>query len=304
MGKVVVIGSSNTDMVVNSPKMPAPGETILGGEFFVFPGGKGANQAVAAARANATVAFVAKIGNDDFGKNAIEGYKNENINTDNIFIDRNVPSGIAIIIVEESTGQNSIVVASGSNNSLSVEDIEGCKKLIANADVVLIQLEINLDVVKTALKVAKQNGIKTILNPAPAQHLSDEILSLVDIITPNETETSILTGIETNNEVNIKKAALQLLKKVNEAVLITLGEKGVYYICKNGEESTIPANRVKAIDTTAAGDVFNGFFAAAISEEKSYSEAISWANKAASISVTRKGAQPSIPKLNEVLELI
>lgn len=302
MGKIVVIGSSNTDMVVNSPKMPLPGETILGGEFDVFPGGKGANQAVAAARANGNVAFIAKVGDDDFGKNSIEGYKKEKINTDNIFVDKNTPSGIAVIIVEESSGQNSIVVAGGANNSISIDEIKSCEKIIADADVVLIQLEIPIDVVEYALRIAKQNGVKTILNPAPAQLLSDEILSQIDIITPNETESSILVGIDTDNEKNIKKAAGQLLKKVNEAVLITLGEKGIYYISKNGEESMIAAKVVNAIDTTAAGDVFNGYFAAAISEGKSYNEAIIEANKAAAISVTRKGAQPSIPMMNELIE--
>ena len=302
MGKIVVIGSSNTDMVVNSPKMPLPGETILGGEFDVFPGGKGANQAVAAARANGNVAFIAKVGDDDFGKNSIEGYKKEKINTDNIFVDKNTPSGIAVIIVEESSGQNSIVVAGGANNSISIDEIKSCEKIIADADVVLIQLEIPIDVVEYALRIAKQNGVKTILNPAPAQLLSDEILSQIDIITPNETESSILVGINTDNEKNIKKAAGQLLKKVNEAVLITLGEKGIYYISKNGEESMIAAKVVSAIDTTAAGDVFNGYFAAAISEGKSYNEAIIEANKAAAISVTRKGAQPSIPMMNELIE--
>jgi ribokinase len=301
MGKIVVIGSSNTDMVVSSPKMPLPGETILGGEFDVFPGGKGANQAVAAARANGDVAFIAKVGNDDFGRNAIEGYKEDNINTDHIFVDKNTPSGIAVIIVEESSGQNSIVVAGGANNTLSIDEIKSCEKIIANADVVLIQLEIPIDVVEIALRIAKQNGVKTILNPAPAQLLSDEILSQVDIITPNESETSILVGIDVGDETNIKKAAGQLLKKVNEAVLITLGEKGVYCISKNGEESLIPANKVSAIDTTAAGDVFNGYFAAAISEGKSYNEAIIEANKAAAISVTRRGAQPSIPIFSELI---
>ena len=302
MGKIVVIGSSNTDMVVNSPKMPLPGETILGGEFDVFPGGKGANQAVAAARANGDVTFIAKVGDDDFGKNSIEVYKKEKINTDNIFVDKNTPSGIAVIIVEESSGQNSIVVAGGANNSISIDEIKSCEKIIADADVVLIQLEIPIDVVEYALRIAKQNGVKTILNPAPAQLLSDEILSQIDIITPNETESSILVGIDTDNEKNIKKAAGQLLKKVNEAVLITLGEKGIYYISKNGEESMIAAKVVSAIDTTAAGDVFNGYFAVALSEGKSYNEAIIEANKAAAISVTRKGAQPSIPMMNELIE--
>ena len=189
MGEIVVIGSSNTDMVVTTPKILVPGETILGNDFSIIAGGKGANQAVAAARAGGNVTFVAKVGNDDFGRNAITGYKADNIDTSYICIDSANPSGIAIIIVEEGSGQNSIVVAGGSNKSLSIDDIKSAEKLISEADVVLIQLEIPLEVVEFSLKLARKYGVKTILNPAPAQPLSDELLSMVDIITPNESET-------------------------------------------------------------------------------------------------------------------
>ena len=302
MGKIVVIGSSNTDMVVTSPKMPAPGETVMGNDFDIIPGGKGANQAVAAARADGNVIFIAKIGNDDFGRNAVAGYKKDNINTDNIFVDPDNPSGIAVIIVEESTGQNSIVVSSGANKNLSIDDIKKIEKVIAEADVVLFQLEIPLNVVEYSLKIANQQGIKTILNSAPAQPLSDNILSLVDIITLNESETHILTGINPDNEKEIKKAATKLLGKVNDTVMVTLGSKGVYFISKNGDEGFIPSIKVKAVDTTAAGDVFNGYLATAIADGKNYKEAISFANKAAAISVTRKGAQPSIPYVIELTD--
>jgi ribokinase len=300
MGKIVVVGSSNTDMVVNSSKMPAPGETIMGDEFNIFPGGKGANQAVAAARANCEVAFIAKVGDDDFGKNAIAGYKEDKINTDYIFIDPLIPSGVAVIIVEETTGQNAIVVASGANNTLSIDEIKSCEKVIAEADVMLVQLEIPLAVVEYSLKIARLNGVRTILNPAPALHLSDNILSLVDIITPNETESHILTGVNPENDDKIKEAASGLLDKVNEAVMITLGAKGVYFISKDGEGGLVPGTQVEAIDTTAAGDVFNGYLAAALANRKTYKEAIVLANKAAAISVTRKGAQPSVPYMIEV----
>jgi len=300
MGKIVVIGSSNTDMVVNSSKMPSPGETIMGDEFNVFPGGKGANQAVAVARANSEVAFIAKVGDDDFGKNAIAGYKADKINTDNIFIDPLIASGVAVIIVEKPTGQNAIVVASGANNTLSIDEIKSCEKAIAEADLMLVQLEIPLAVVEYSLKIAKQNGVRTILNPAPALHLSDNILSLVDIITPNETESHILTGVNPENDDKIKEAASWLLDKVNEAVMITLGAKGVYYISKDGDGGLVPGTQVEAIDTTAAGDVFNGYLAAGLANGKTYKEAIALANKAAAISVTRKGAQPSIPHIIEV----
>jgi ribokinase len=300
MGKIVVIGSCNTDMVVTAPKIPVPGETILGNEFSIIAGGKGANQAVAAARAGGMVTFVAKVGDDNFGIDAIKGYKADKIDTSYVFKDPDTPSGIAIIIVEEGSGQNSIVVAGGANKKLNIDDIKAVEKIISEADVVLIQLEIPLVVVEFSLKLAKQYGVKTILNTAPAQPLSDELLRLVDIITPNESEARILTGLDPVSDEEVKRAAAKLLEKVNEAVIITLGSRGVYFVSKSGENGFVPTTNVVAVDTTAAGDVFNGYLAAAMADGKSYLDAISISNKAATISVTRKGAQPSIPIMNEL----
>jgi len=300
MGNIVVIGSSNNDMVVITKKMPAPGETVMGKEFLIVSGGKGANQAVAAARANGTVTFIAKVGEDDFGKNLVAAYKADKINTDYIFIDPDKPTGIAIIIVDETTAQNTIVVAPGANSNLSIDNIIKAEKIISEADFLLIQLEIPLEVVEFSLKLAKQYSVKTILNPAPAQTLSNELLKLVDIITPNESETEILTGINPDSDEKIIKAAATLLEKVNEAVVITLGSRGVYFIAKSGENGFIETSKVEALDSTGAGDVFNGYLAAKLSKGKNLIEAINKSNKAASISVTRKGAQPSIPKLNEL----
>ena len=300
MGKIIVIGSSNTDMVFRSKKIPVVGETVIGIDFNIVQGGKGANQAVAAARAGADVTFIALLGNDEFGKTALKSYENENINTKHIIIDQEYPTGVAVILVDATSGQNSIVVAPGANHKFTIKDIQDLSEVIKTAEIMLIQLEIPLEVVHYSLKLAKKFGLKTILNPAPAQCLSDDLLKLVDIITPNETETEILTNIPLTDFSSIKESSFLLLKKVNEAVLITMGSKGVYYASKNGDHRLIPTTKVEPIDTTAAGDVFNGYLAAALSKGSNIEVAIELANKAAAISVTRKGAQPSIPYLNEL----
>lgn len=300
MNNIIIIGSSNTDMVFGTPKMPQPGETVIGSSFDIIPGGKGANQAVAAARAGAEVVFIAKVGKDDFGNKAIAGYQKDNINTNFIFRDKTRSSGVAMIMVEETTGENSIIVAPGANGNLSVADIQSIEGEIKKATLMLIQLEVPLDTVHAALKIAKKAGITTILNPAPAQLLSEELLALVDIITPNETETKVLIDLLPSNKKTTQKAAALLLEKVNKAVIITLGDKGVYYCTKTGAAEFVPTTKVKAVDTTAAGDVFNGYLAAALAAGKDYQTAIQLANKAATISVTRKGAQPSVPFLKEV----
>ena len=302
LSKIIVIGSANTDMVVKAQKLPLPGETILGGTFFMNAGGKGANQAVAAARLGGSVTLVTKVGNDVFGRQTIEGLKKENINTDYVFIDEINPSGTALIIVN-AEGENCIVVAPGANANLLPADIEKVKEL-ATAAVILMQLEIPIETIKSVAKRAKARGQKLILNPAPAQLLDDDLLNGLFLITPNETEASLLTGITVEDELTATKAADIFLKKGVQNVIITLGKQGVYF--KNKEqEIKVNAPEVKAMDTTAAGDTFSGALTVAITEKMDlittgWEKAIQFAVKAASISVTRMGAQASVPYRNEI----
>ena len=302
LSKIIVIGSANTDLVVKAQKLPLPGETILGGTFFMNAGGKGANQAVAAARLGGSVTLVTKVGNDVFGRQTIEGLKKENINTDYVFIDEINPSGTALIIVN-AEGENCIVVAPGANANLLPADIEKVKEL-ATAAVILMQLEIPIETIKSVAKRAKARGQKLILNPAPAQPLDDELLKGLFLITPNETEASLLTGITVEDELTAAKAADIFLKKGVQNVIITLGKQGVYF--KNKEqEIKVNAPEVKAMDTTAAGDTFSGALTVAITEKMDlittgWEKAIQFAVKAASISVTRMGAQASVPYRNEI----
>jgi ribokinase len=296
---IVVIGSSNTDMVIKTPHLPAPGETILGGNFFMNAGGKGANQAVAAARLGGEVTFVAKLGNDVFGKQAIELFNKENIKTEYIFIDDKNPSGVALITVDEK-GENCIAVASGANGNLLVDDLKVLDNVIENADIILMQLEIPIETIEYVAEVAKQNEKKLILNPAPACKLSDELLSKVSVITPNEKEAEMLTGIGIEDIDSAKNAAKILSAKGIGTVIITLGEQGALLYHSN-EYILIPSIKVNAVDTTAAGDVFNGALAVALSEQKSFEDAITFANNAAAISVTRLGAQASAPYRFEIV---
>lgn len=296
--KIIVIGSANTDMVVKTDTLPLPGETKLGGTFFMNAGGKGANQAVAVARMGGNVTFVTKVGNDIFGKQTVDGLKKENINTRYVFIDDAAPSGTALIMVNEE-GENCIVVAPGANANLLPMDIE-MVKIINKTEIILMQLEIPMETIAAVVKNAKTNDQRVILNPAPAQELDDELLSGLFLITPNETEASLLTGITVKDEITASQAARVFQSKGVQNVVITMGASGAY-ILSGAMSKMIPVKPVKAIDTTAAGDVFNGALAVAISEGKEIEDAVVFANKAASISVTRMGAQASAPYRKEII---
>jgi ribokinase len=298
MKKILVIGSSNTDMVIKTDKLPAPGETVLGGTFFMNPGGKGANQAVAAARLGGKVTFITKVGNDLFGSQTIGILKKEGIDTKNIVKDEASPSGVALITVN-SVGENNIVVAPGANGTLQPGDISGNHFSGEKYEILLLQLEIPVMTVEYAALTAAENGIKVILNPAPAQKLHDYLLKHIWLITPDKTEAEIITGIKVTNESSAEAAATILKKKGVKNVIVTLSEKGAFV---KSDEFTgiIPGISVEAVDTTAAGDVFNGAVAVALSEGKTLEEAVFFANRAAGLSVTRLGAQASAPYRNEI----
>lgn len=298
--KIVVVGSCNTDMVVKSDRLPVPGETVLGGAFMMNPGGKGANQAVAIARMGGNVTFISKTGNDLFGRQSVEMYGDENIVTDYIFSDQHLPSGVALIMVDRN-GENCIVVASGANGSLSPKDIEKARNVIESADILLMQLEVPMDTVEYAAKLAHEKGIKVVLNPAPAAFLSNELLKCLYAIIPNKTEVEMLSGIKVSDLETAKQAADIIAAKGVDKVVITLGSKGA--LIKDGDVySFIPADRVEAVDTTAAGDTFCGAFCVGISEGLSIEDAVRMANSAAALTVTREGAQCSIPYRKELLK--
>ncbi len=296
---VVVIGSSNTDMVVKVPRIPKPGETIMGGEFLVIPGGKGANQAVACARTGAQTTFITCVGDDAFGPQSIENYKKDGIDTSFIKLQKGVNSGVALINVSED-GENSITVAPGANSYLFPSDIEALSDMIRTAKIILVQLEIPMETVETIAQLAGTFQIPFILNPAPAAKLSDDLLKKISVITPNETEAALLVSEKDTDEPDISGMANALFGKGLETVIITMGGKGVYLKTKQYDEA-IPGYRVKTLDTTAAGDIFNGALAAALAGEKPIKEAIGFAQRAAAISVTRMGAQPSAPYLKEIM---
>jgi ribokinase len=295
MPVVTVVGSTNTDLVINTPRLPQAGETVKGTHFHIFPGGKGANQAVAASRLGAEVNFISKIGRDDFGKSALANFIREGIRTDYILIDEKHHSGVAFIEVDQQ-GQNRIIIASGANGNLTIEDIEPLRHVIENADVILVQLEIPIATVGYVLEVAARSNVLVILNPAPAEPLPENFYQNLNIITPNETEAALLTGLDVSSYPAMAKAFQ--LKGVDSAI-ITLGEKGAYFI-SNDNEGEVAAFKAKPVDTTAAGDAFNAGLAVALAEGKLMKDAIVFANAVAALSVMKMGAQPSMPFREDV----
>lgn len=298
--RIIVVGSSNTDMVIRCEKMPRPGETVLGGEFMMNQGGKGANQAVAAARLGGDVTLVAKLGDDLFGINTIEELKGYGVNTDKVNITSTTPSGVALINVDAS-GENSISVASGANALLNRADIDAATDRIAEAGIMLLQLESPIDTIIHAARVAKAHGVMVVLNPAPApaHPLPDELLRNVDIVIPNKTEAEIISGVKIENEDSERQAIEAIASKGIAITIITLGSKGAL-LCIDGECVEVESRKVEVVDTTAAGDTFCGALCVGLTEGMPLSEAVKFANCAASISVTRKGAQQSVPARAEV----
>ena len=294
--KILIIGSSNTDMVVRTHKFPLPGETILAKDFFMTPGGKGANQAVAAARLGADVDFVTKIGKDVFGSYTLAALAQEGISTAHVIKTGEYASGVALINVN-SSGENTIVVASGANMHLTPEDIPN--ELIGSAGIILLQLEIPIPTIEHVIKLANAGGKMVVLNPAPATIFPEAILNGLYLVTPNETETAILTGITPASLADLKRAGNDLLKKGVQNIIITLGERGAF-LMNDHHTLLVPSPLVTPVDTTAAGDVFNGALVTALAEGATLPGACGFACRAAAISVTRTGAQSSAPYKKEI----
>jgi ribokinase len=299
---IVVIGSATVDLINRLPRLPKEGETVAGGVFSTAPGGKGANQAVAAARAGANVCFVGKVGNDDYGRQSLEGYALEGIDARWVAIDHSSATGIGVIFVLPS-GQNAIGVALGANMKLTPEDVQKAEHEIANSDLVLFQLETPIETVTYGMELARKYGKRVLLNPAPAQKIDRSLLKLCSVITPNESETEMLTDIPLDGEANMVRAAKALETMGAKSVLLTLGSKGVY-VHDPSFQGFIRVHEVQAVDATAAGDVFSGTLAVALAEGKDLESAARFANTAAALSVTKLGAQPSIPYRPEIEQLL
>ena len=297
MKNICVIGSLNMDLVVNVDTMPKPGQTIIGSNFKEVPGGKGANQAVAMARLNGNVSMIGKVGEDGFGQTLINSLKNDKVDTTYIQTAKGA-TGVALITVDKNA-QNSIVVSPGANFEVKEDDIDNNIEAIKNSDIVVLQLETPLNTIKYALNKAKELNKYTILNPAPAVKLDDEIIKNVDLLTPNETELEIISGVSIETEEDIQKAAQIMIEKGVKELIVTLGSKGSLYI--NKEKGMFKkAYKVEAVDTTAAGDSYTGALAVALSQDKNIEDAMDFASKVGALSVLKEGAQSSLPTLEDV----
>ncbi len=300
--KVTVVGSFNTDLVSRTPRMPVPGETILGGPFHMGPGGKGANQAVAAARLGADTTMVVKLGKDTFGDLAEANLFKEGVRSDFVLRTDESHTGAALIMLD-AAGENMIVVAAGANNLLTPADVKAASIAITGADVLLVQLEIPLETVAEAIRIGHRAGVSVLLNPAPGRELDAGLLSMCDVVTPNETETQIITGHPVHNVSEAEEAAKQLLAEGVRAVVVTLGDKGALVVTP-GRTEHVPGHKVEVVDTTGAGDAFSGALAVALAEGMELVSAVGFANAAAALQVTKIGTAPAMPYRREVDALL
>lgn len=299
MGKILVFGSFVVDLASRGPHLPAPGETVIGSSFAMGPGGKGFNQGIAAGRAGGDVAMVAKLGRDSFAKLAVEQLQKSGMSTEHLIYSRDIPTGTATLCIDERTAQNAIMIVPGACATVTREEVAALEPLVREAEYVVTQLETNLDATEAVIRMAKRHGAKNILNPAPAAMVADEILENIDIITPNELEAEAITGIPVDGEQAAAQAAEYFFQKGVGNVVITLGSRGVYAATRE-EGRMIPAYKVDAVDTTGAGDAFNGGLAVALCEGKELFAACAFAGAVAALCVTRKGAALAMPARAEV----
>ena len=299
---IVVFGSINMDLVARTPRLPNPGETLMGNSFQTIPGGKGANQAVACARLGTTTFMVGRVGGDVFGETLKAELANSRVDHSQVEIDNEVSSGVALIAVEESA-ENMIIVIPGANGQVNEDDLPRLGKVLDQSEILLLQLEIPLEMVVAAAKIAKEKGVRVILDPAPAQTLPGEIYSLVDIITPNETEAALLVGFPVKTQEDAARAVRVLKERGVQQVIIKMGSQGAFTVIED-KEKFFDAFPVAAVDSVAAGDAFNGALAVALSEDKPFEAAVLWGMAGGALSVTKEGAQPAMPERNELIALL
>lgn len=299
---VVVFGSINMDLVVRAPRLPLKGETLTGHTFYTAPGGKGANQAVAAARLGIPTRLVGRVGGDVFGGPLVESLRSNGVDVSGVMTDPGQPSGVAVIAVDDAA-ENAIIIVPGANGAVGDEDVTRLQSALAEARVLLLQLEVPLDAVLAAARAARERGATIILDPAPARPLPDQLYALCDVITPNEVEAAMLVGFPISDENSAQRAAKILLERGARQAVIKMGSQGAFW--SNGAVSAfLPAHKVQAVDTVAAGDAFNGALAAALAEGRPFEEALRWGMAAGALSTTKPGAQPSMPRREAMREMM